>query len=180
MSGLLLICLLLCTSSNITCDILFIEKYLRFSPYSDGLRAGRPRLESRQRQEIFLFFTVFRLALGPNQPHIQLMPWAVSPGVGRPGRETEHSPPSSAGFKNGGGIPSLPHRYSWRKQNKFHSVQASSEAHSVSHPITTGGFFQGVKRPGCEVGSHLHLMPRSRMMELYLHSVTYLHGMVFN
>jgi hypothetical protein len=48
-------------------------------------------------------------ALGPTLPPIQWGPEAISPGVKRPGREADCSPPSSAKVKNGGAIPSLPH-----------------------------------------------------------------------
>jgi hypothetical protein len=40
------------------------------------------------------------MALGPTQPPIQLVWWAVSSGVKRPGCEADHSPPSSAEVKN--------------------------------------------------------------------------------
>jgi hypothetical protein len=40
---------------------------------------------------------------------------ALSPGVKRPGREADHSPPSSADVKNGGAIPLLPHMPSWHR-----------------------------------------------------------------
>jgi hypothetical protein len=36
------------------------------------------------------------------------------PGLNRPGREADHSPPSSAEIKNGGCTPPLPHSSSWR------------------------------------------------------------------
>jgi hypothetical protein len=39
-------------------------------------------------------------ALGPTQPHIQLVPGALTLGVPRPGREANHSPQSSAQVKN--------------------------------------------------------------------------------
>jgi hypothetical protein len=45
---------------------------------------------------IFLFTTVSRTALGPTQPPIQWVPGALSLGVKWPGREADHSPPSSA------------------------------------------------------------------------------------
>jgi len=35
----------------------------------------------------------------PTQPPIQWVPGALSPGVKRPGRETDHSPPSSTVVK---------------------------------------------------------------------------------
>jgi hypothetical protein len=40
-----------------------------------------------------------RLALGPTQPPIQWVPGALSPWVERPGREADHSPPTSAKVK---------------------------------------------------------------------------------
>jgi hypothetical protein len=49
---------------------------------------------------IFLFITVSRTALGPTQPPIQCVSGALSLGVKRPGREADHSPPSSADVKN--------------------------------------------------------------------------------
>jgi hypothetical protein len=39
---------------------------------------------------------------------------ALFPGVKRPGREADHSPPSSAEVKNGGAVPPLPYTSSWR------------------------------------------------------------------
>jgi hypothetical protein len=63
----------------------------------------------------FLLFTKFKLivSLGPTQSPIQWVPWALSLGVKRQGREADHSPPSSAEVKKGGAIPSLPHMSSW-------------------------------------------------------------------
>jgi hypothetical protein len=52
--------------------------------------------DSRQRQDIFLFSTASRPALGPTQ----WVPEAVSPVVKRQWREADHSPPSSAEVKN--------------------------------------------------------------------------------
>jgi hypothetical protein len=43
--------------------------------------------------------TASRTALGPTQPPIQWVPGAISLGVKRPGREADHSPPSSAEVK---------------------------------------------------------------------------------
>jgi hypothetical protein len=40
-----------------------------------------------------------RPALGPTQPPIRWVPGDLSPGVKRPGREADHSPPSSAEVK---------------------------------------------------------------------------------
>jgi hypothetical protein len=43
--------------------------------------------------------TSYRPALGPTQPPLPWVQWAVSPGVKQLGRESNHSPPSSAEVK---------------------------------------------------------------------------------
>jgi len=48
---------------------------------------------------IFLFTTASRTALGPTDPPIEWVPGALSPAVKGPGREADHSPPSSAEVK---------------------------------------------------------------------------------
>jgi hypothetical protein len=45
------------------------------------------------------FFDVSRKALGPTQPLIQWVSGVLSLGVKRPGREADHSPPSTAEVK---------------------------------------------------------------------------------
>jgi hypothetical protein len=55
--------------------------------------------DSRRGLGIFLFTTASRMALGPTQPPIQWVPGALSLGVKRPGREADHSSPSSAEVK---------------------------------------------------------------------------------
>jgi hypothetical protein len=47
----------------------------------------------------FLFSTSCRLALGTTQSPIQWVPGDLSPGVKRPGREADHSPPIIAKVK---------------------------------------------------------------------------------
>jgi len=49
---------------------------------------------------IFLFVTMSRLALGPNQLPIQWVLGALSLGLKRLWREADHSPPYSAEVKN--------------------------------------------------------------------------------
>jgi hypothetical protein len=56
-------------------------------------------LNSWQGLGIFLFITTSRIGLGPTQPPIQWVLGALSLGVKRPGREADHSPPSSAEVK---------------------------------------------------------------------------------
>jgi hypothetical protein len=82
-------------------NILFLSDFLIFvciSLLSCACFMLRPYRLSRG-LGLFLFDTVFRLALGPTQPHIQLVPWALSLGIKRPWREAGHSPPSSAEAK---------------------------------------------------------------------------------
>jgi hypothetical protein len=50
-------------------------------------RAGRPGFDSWQGQEIFIFSTTARPALGSTQPPLQCLPGALSPEVKRPGHE---------------------------------------------------------------------------------------------
>jgi hypothetical protein len=76
--------------------------------YSTGLGAGWLGFESRQGLGIFLFASASRPALGPTQPPIQWISGALSLVIKRPGREADHSPPSSAEVKNAWGYTSTP------------------------------------------------------------------------
>jgi hypothetical protein len=51
--------------------------------------------DSRRELGIFLFTTASRTALGPTHPPVQWVPGTLSLAVKRPGREADHSPPSS-------------------------------------------------------------------------------------
>jgi hypothetical protein len=53
------------------------------------------------------------LQTGHDQPPIQWVPGALSSGVKRPGREADHSPPSSDEVKNAWGYTSTPNISSW-------------------------------------------------------------------
>jgi len=64
--------------------------------------------DSRWRLGIFLCDTMSRPALGPIQPPIQWVLGALSLGVKRPGREADHSPPSSAEVNNAQSYTSTP------------------------------------------------------------------------
>jgi hypothetical protein len=64
-----------------------------------GLWAVRSGFNSRQGLQNFLFTTASRPALRPTQPPIQWVLGALSLGVKRPGRKSDHSPPSSAEVK---------------------------------------------------------------------------------
>lgn len=63
-----------------------------------------------QEQDIFLFSTPSRPALGPRQPPIHFVA-GVPPWVKLLGREADHSPSSTAEVKMPGGIPPLPHEF---------------------------------------------------------------------
>jgi hypothetical protein len=62
-----------------------------------GWTIGVLGFNSRQGLGIFLFTTASRTVLGPTQPPIKWVPRALSL---RPGREADHSPPSSDEVKN--------------------------------------------------------------------------------
>jgi hypothetical protein len=61
---------------------------------------GAQVFDYRQGQKILLF-TASREALGPTLPPIQWVRGALSQEIRRPGRETDHSPPSSAEVRPG-------------------------------------------------------------------------------
>jgi hypothetical protein len=82
--------------------VLFIVAYIQ--AYSEFLCMGF----EQQRLDIFLSTTASRPVLGPTQPPIQWVPGVLSLGVKRPGRETDHLPPSSAEIKNVWSFTSTP------------------------------------------------------------------------
>jgi hypothetical protein len=69
-------------------------------------------------EKIFLFTTASRAALGHTKPPMQWVPGALSLGVKRPGREADHSPPSSAEVKNAW-------NYTFTPQIRLHDVVLS-------------------------------------------------------
>jgi hypothetical protein len=73
-----------------------------------GLWSGRSGLNSRQGLGIFFFATPSTPPLGPTQPPVPWVPGTLSLGVERPGREADHSPPSSAEVKNAWNYNSTP------------------------------------------------------------------------
>jgi hypothetical protein len=84
-----------------------------------GHRLNDRGFESLQGVRIYLFITASRPALGPTQPRIEWVPVAVSLGVKRPGREANHSPPSSAEVTP---TPPLPNKPSWGKEIQWEGV----------------------------------------------------------
>jgi hypothetical protein len=83
--------------------------------WATGWTIGVLGFDSLRGLGIFLFTTASRTALGPTQPPIQWVPGALSQGLKRPGREADHSPPSTAEVKESVELylhsPSTP---SWR------------------------------------------------------------------
>jgi hypothetical protein len=67
---------------------------LQLGQYSYGLWSGRPVFDSRQVQDIILYFTQSRPVLGPTEPPIQWVSCTPSVDVKQPGRETDFSPPA--------------------------------------------------------------------------------------
>jgi hypothetical protein len=72
------------------------------SRYSDWLRTGRPRGRSWSPGggKNILFYPSSRPSLGFTKSPVQWVPGALFPGLKRPGREADHSPPTSAEVKN--------------------------------------------------------------------------------
>jgi hypothetical protein len=67
-------------------------------------------LDSQRGPGIFLYSTASRPTLGPTQPPIQWVQVGLPTVVERPGREADHSPPSSVELKMRGAIPPPPIR----------------------------------------------------------------------
>jgi hypothetical protein len=66
-----------------------------------GWTTGRSGFDSRQGERIFPLASVSRPALGSTQPPVQWVTGVLSLGViARPGRDADHSPPSSAEVVN--------------------------------------------------------------------------------
>jgi hypothetical protein len=79
----------------------------RYSYWAMRWMAGESGFDSQQGQK-----PTFRQAQGPTQPPIQRVPGTLSIVVKWQGCEAD-DPLTIAVFKNGGGIPPLPHTPSW-------------------------------------------------------------------
>jgi hypothetical protein len=91
------LCFLLCLFSYSTSFLFFLS--LSFLLLGFNFRRGLG---------IFLFTTVSGTVLKPTQSPFQWLPGALSLRVKRPGREADHSSPSSAEVKNAGSYTSTP------------------------------------------------------------------------
>jgi hypothetical protein len=88
-------------------EVLFgIVQAVQMLGYGPDGRGNGVRFQSGY--ENFMFPTASRPALGLTDLPIEWVTGAASPGVKRQGRDADHFHPSSAEFKNGGGIPPLP------------------------------------------------------------------------
>jgi hypothetical protein len=104
--------------------------------------------------------------LGPTQPPIQWVPGALSLGVKWPGREADHSPPSSVGVKNARSYTSISQYafMAWclvkHRDNftfTFYLYRRGQDSNGYRWT-----FLPGVKWPGREAATHLRLvLPRS-------------------
>jgi hypothetical protein len=150
--------------------------------YSAGLRAGWMRIRVPAGElGIFLFTTASRQALGPTQPPMQWGPEALSLGTKRPGREADHSPPSSAEIKECVELYlHSPNKPSWRgaqlkHRNNFTVVKIQVE---VSWVLKTCGIVVRYRRfggPCClQLRSECRQQgsPKRRYPATTLHSVT--------
>jgi hypothetical protein len=99
------------------------------------------------------------MAVGPTQTPIQWVPGALSLRIMRPGREADHSPPSSADVKNAWCL--VTHRdiftFTFIYIYVYRPVQTSSRG-QPTYQISTGDSFSRIKRSEREV-DHI---PRSR------------------
>jgi hypothetical protein len=129
--------------------------------HSDGLRAGRPGFDFQQEQEILLLSTASSWALEPTYSPVQWVP--------RP-----HSVCIAMGY-------GLDVQDSISSKNKkfFSSPQRQVELWSPAILLSNGyqGPIPSVK-PAGEQSWPLLLVPRSGVVELYLHSTICLHGVV--
>jgi hypothetical protein len=78
----------------------------QFSQYSEGFGLdGRGLIHGKR----FFYSLQFRTCFGTHTAS-----YSMGTGVKQPGREVDHSLPSSAEIKNGGAMLPLPHASSWR------------------------------------------------------------------
>lgn len=69
-----------------------------------------------------------------------------------------------------------------RGKNSLFSPQSSGRAwiHPAFHPLGTVGFFLIYGSRSVNLATQFHIIPKSRMMNLYIHSLIRLHGALLN
>jgi hypothetical protein len=193
----------------ITIDIGFHFSHHQFRSRDIAIRlwAGQPGFDSQQGQEIFPFSIAFRPALGPTQPRIRWVPGALSLGVKRQGRDSDHSHPSSAE------VHKIPARLQCTVQvcelacrtcTTHHTVAGRSSVSLTQSPFAfpsncrcgppLTSYMSGRAVPSRARHSSTHhrtlcsvhglctsdLVPRPRNVKLYLHSPIRLYGVVLH
>jgi hypothetical protein len=84
-----------------------------------GWTIGVSGVDSWQGLGIFLFTTLSTPTLGPIQPPIQWVMWALSLGLKWPGHEADHSYSTIAEVKNAWIYFHSPNTSSWRKHREY-------------------------------------------------------------
>jgi hypothetical protein len=82
--------------------------------------------------------TASRPVLGPTQP-LQWVPGCICLDVKRPGREADHSPPSTAEVKSGGAVPPLSHMWMLLNQLSTRTALPLSSLNVNSMTNSSGG-----------------------------------------
>jgi hypothetical protein len=135
-----------------TAELMDFPSYVKSRDSSVGIALGYGLddrgFESQQGLGIFLFTTMSRLALMPTQPPIQWVPGVLSLGVKRPGREADHSPPSSAGVKNAWSYTST-HQYAFKA---WCSVEAQGQHYFTLGADWIRGILATIRCRGSSVG----------------------------
>jgi hypothetical protein len=90
--------------ASITVCVAFQRVFIVVSVYFVITQSGNFCIHPR----IYFITPQIKTALGPTQPPIQWVRGALSLGIKRPGREADHSPPSSAEVKNTWSFTSTP------------------------------------------------------------------------
>jgi len=110
----------------------------QYSNQSTGLTSETSRFDSQQGQEIFLFSKESRPSLRPTLPPAQRIPEVLSSKVKRPGREADHSPPSSAEVKNEWSCNPFPYTPSWHVLGQFNFVFMEEILGVCTNPCSCG------------------------------------------
>jgi hypothetical protein len=95
---------------------LSLEKKHSFIWFSDGLE-GQSLIPGKDKTLVFSIASIAEL--WPNQPPVQWVLRVIILRIKQPGREADHSPPSSSEVKNGGDTHLLADMFSWHNVYLF-------------------------------------------------------------